>query len=302
VRTRNKQFGYEGKEILVLVLDKADVPAYLSAQASPQKQEIIDRSEVFVNGTPFGLALGQQKPFDVEGLDKSAQRPPAQAEVKTERQDERAAEPAPPGSTSDVRRASLYQDLRPTSTTAQLSKSAVISPITVPPVSATGPATAPAEADIDALQKKYQPQLEAFAKEGLTRFHFVDYSPPSFVVFHNQIYLQLTLRNPAPFDITATSIYKRAARSFDLFLAPQLHGLLAKLPTAAEISGLDVTVLDAFLRSPASSSSSEALEFICPLSPLRQFVNAEITNQDFINQSVVLVNGVRIALNLQQVE
>jgi len=31
-------------------------------------------------------------------------------------------------------------------------------------------------------------------------------------------------------------------------------------------------------------------------------VDAEITNQDLINQSVVLVNGVRIALNLQTVE
>jgi hypothetical protein len=36
--------------------------------------------------------------------------------------------------------------------------------------------------------------------------------------------------------------------------------------------------------------------------PLRQFADAEITNQDLINQSAVLVNGIRIALNLQQVE
>ena len=48
--------------------------------------------------------------------------------------------------------------------------------------------------------------------------------------------------------------------------------------------------------------SSEAIEFVCPFKPLRQFVEAEITSQDVINQSVVLVNGVRIALNLQQVE
>jgi hypothetical protein len=35
---------------------------------------------------------------------------------------------------------------------------------------------------------------------------------------------------------------------------------------------------------------------------LRNFVNADITNQQLIDQSIVLVNGVRIALNLQLVE
>jgi hypothetical protein len=33
-----------------------------------------------------------------------------------------------------------------------------------------------------------------------------------------------------------------------------------------------------------------------------QFVNADITNQQLLDQSVILVNGVRIALNLQLVE
>jgi hypothetical protein len=35
---------------------------------------------------------------------------------------------------------------------------------------------------------------------------------------------------------------------------------------------------------------------------MRSFVDDEITSQDLINQSIVLVNGVRIALNLQLVE
>jgi hypothetical protein len=155
------------------------------------------------------------------------------------------------------------------------------------------------KADVDAFQSKYQPQLDALAKEGVAKFHFVEYALPSFALFRDQIYLQLTLRNPAPFDKSATSIYKRAAQSFDLFLAPLLKDLLAKTPDAQELAGLDVTVLDQFA---SNASSSEALEYICPLSPLRQFAEYTITNQDLINQSVVLVNGVRISLNLQQVE
>ena len=114
------------------------------------------------------------------------------------------------------------------------------------------------------------------------------------------IYLQLTLRNPNVFDPNTTSIYKRAARSFDLFLGPRLKGLLAKTPDDPSIAGLDITVLTEF--SAKTTASSEAIEFICPLAALRQFADADMTNQDLIDQSVVLVNGVRIALDLQKVE
>jgi hypothetical protein len=54
--------------------------------------------------------------------------------------------------------------------------------------------------------------------------------------------------------------------------------------------------------APGTKGASEAIEFICPRNALTQFVNAEITNQLLLDQSVVLVNGVRIALNLQLVE
>ena len=54
--------------------------------------------------------------------------------------------------------------------------------------------------------------------------------------------------------------------------------------------------------SPAGKETSEAIEFICPRNALGKFVNAEITNQQLLDQSTVVVNGVRIALNLQLVE
>jgi len=40
----------------------------------------------------------------------------------------------------------------------------------------------------------------------------------------------------------------------------------------------------------------------CPRRALSQFADADITNQQLIDQSIVLVNGVRIALNLQTAE
>jgi hypothetical protein len=71
----------------------------------------------------------------------------------------------------------------------------------------------PAPADAERLNEKYQAQLTALAKEGGTRFHFVDYAPPAFMVFRDQIALQMTLPNSIQFGLVKGSIYKRAAQS-----------------------------------------------------------------------------------------
>ena len=158
----------------------------------------------------------------------------------------------------------------------------------------------PTQADADRLDDTYQAQLGAFAKEGSTKFHFVDYAPPTFVVFHDQIALQMTLRNSIQFGPAKGSIYKRAAQSFDLFLAPQLKDLSDRISPDLEFELFDFSVLNKL--SPGTKGASEAIEFICPRTALKQFVNAEITNQKLLDQSIILVNGVRIALSLQLVE
>ena len=110
----------------------------------------------------------------------------------------------------------------------------------------------------------------------------------------------MTMRNSLVFGPAKGSIYKRAAQSFDLFLAPQLKDLSEKIPADLEFQLFDLSILNKL--APGAKGTSEALEFICPRTALRQFVNAEITNQQLLDQSVILVNGVRIALNLQLVE
>ncbi len=295
VRRHSQRYGFEGKENLVLVFTKENTFAYPKVQKESRRQEILGASEVYVDGKEFGLALGERDPSVVEAVAKTQ---PAQVSATVEK--DPAALPQKETRSSDqapsVRLPGADQELPPglRSTRAEETVIAIKKSSQVAATSARR-----SKADVDALQNKYQPQLDALAKEGVAKFHFVEYAPPSFVLFRDQMYLQLTLRNPAPFDKNATSIYKRAAQSFDLFLAPLLKDLLAKTPDAPELAGLDVTVLDQFA---SNASSSEALEYICPLSPLRQFAEYTITNQDLINQSVVLVNGVRISLNLQQVE
>lgn len=303
VRRAEKSYEYEGKEILVVVFDRADAFGFLGTADKKARQEILNRCQVFANGQEFGLALGEHDPLSLEELQRSSTGRP----------------PAPSGSSGtgsgvNARLMGTNPRLIPNNSTSgtpapgtpgtpgQSSEpSAPMKTEETPPPPPPAPALSPATpAMAEQLQTKYQRQLDALAQAGQAKYHFVDYAPPSFVVFQNRIVLQLTLRNTLRFDPAASSIYKRAAQTFDLFLAPQLKDIVDRISIEADFDGLDISVLNAVKSTP--SSSSEALEFICSLKTLRKFTAAEITNQELINQSVVLVNSVRIALNLQLVE
>lgn len=293
---KSKTYEYEGKEILVGVFSRADAFALAVAESDSARQEILNRSELFLDGEAFGLALGKRDPLDLESLESAAAPAPRAAAAE--------AAPSAAGSVPLASPRFLPPLQAPASpplvlpgTSASHSDLSVPPGRTVPASEAAPPAT---EQDVTRLQAKYQTELGALAKEGLLKFHFVEYAPPSFALFQDRVALQLTMRNPARFDREHTSIYKRAAQSFDLFLAPQLKDLLGRISTEVEFPELDVTVLTQF--QPASSGSPEAIEYVCPLKALREFADARITNQDLINQSVVLVNGVRIALDLQRAE
>jgi hypothetical protein len=278
VRRKAAHYEYEGKEILVAVLNKVDALRYTKAPTDSERQQILNRSEIFLNGQPFGLALSGSEPFDVATLQRSVKQPATAANQK---------QGVPSTSSDPVNFARTGQDESDTSETASKQMPGIATVVRT-------------RADAERLETKYKSQLDALATTGQSTYHLVAYASPSLAVFRNQIVLQLTLRNPNTFDKEATSIYKRAARSFDLFLAPQLKSILERIPDDAELGGLDITVLNDL--TGTAGHSSEAVEFVCPLKALRKFADADITNQELISQSIVVVNGVRIALNLQQVE
>jgi len=293
VRKRAHGYDYEGKEILVAVLDRADGLNYSSLRDESKRQEILNRSEIFLDGKPFGLALGAAEPFDAETLARSLRH----ISAADARREPAAVSHDPDPGTAEPAQNRPFVAGNPTMRQT-LPQTKVLEKSSAAPDSQ--PSAPEVNSPVDALQSKYQAQLDALAREGAAKYHFVDYAPPSFVIFHNQVSLQLTIRNPNTFDREGTSIYRRAAQSFDLFLAPELKPIVDSLPAGDEFGFLDVTIINGL--TSKSAGSSEALEFVFPLDPLRKFANADITNQELINQSVVMVNGVRIALNLQQVE
>jgi len=310
VRRTAKGYDYEGKELLVLLFKPPDAFRFMNVPSDQARQDILNRSEIYLNGHDFGLALNSPDPLDPEELQRSDARPPvpppptaaaaanAGARLATTNPrlltpDPIRTAPVPPGTlavSGPPSGITAAVSTEPGAATARATETLTV----VPPSGTATPAAA------DQVQAKYQQQLDAFAATGQAKFHFVDYAPPMFAVFQNRVVLQITVRNTRQFDASTTSIYKRAAQAFDLFLAPQLKDILAKMPSGTEFDTVDISVVNPL--KTTAPGSSEAIEFVCPLGALHRFAEAEITNQDLINQSVVLVNGVRIALNLQLVE
>ena len=293
-RTNDRSYDFEGKEILVVVLDRADAWVMSHAASDAERQEILNRSKVFVSGKDFGLSLTERDPLNVQALPRSIPAKPdatstARSATLASRSSLLKPVMAPPSAASSV---PLAAESPTPATTANPSAPATVDPPAAPP--------AITQAEADRLEEKYHSQLAALAKEGVAKFHFVDYAPPAFVVFHEQLALQVTFKNSLAFGPAKGSIYKRAAQSFDLFLAPRLKDLVERISDDVEFQLFDFSVLNKL--SPTAKETSEAIEFICPRNAVKQFVNAEITNQQLLDQSVVLVNGVRIALNLQLVE
>jgi hypothetical protein len=241
-RDSKASYDFEGHEVLTAVFSRDKAFALAKARTDAEIQEIVDRSDIYVNAKPFGLELGQRDPQNLEAIERPA---PAKAEDDWS------------SSVSDSLRRAVA-DSEPTLT---------------PAISRTRPASLPASAD-QAASDGPLPETDG-----------------------DQKLLHFTMQNTLSFEKAESSIYKRAAQSFDLFLAPELKGISKTLPADASYDGLHFSVLNNL-----GAEKSETIEYICPMDSMRAFVENKITSQDLINKSMVLVNGVRIGLTLQLVE
>jgi len=283
VRDVQKSYDYEGKDILVVVLDRKDAFQMVMEKDDNARQEILNRSLVYLGGEEYGLSLIDRDPMIVD----------TQARTKSGKVESTSSVSA---SSSAGRLIKSNPNLMPSGsaeTTPAASASKVDLSQAKPAVTA---------ADAEKLQTQYQSNLNALSKTGLAKFSFVDYDPPTFVVVSKQMVLQMTLKNTARFDPEKTNIYKRAAQTFDLFVAPKMKDVLDQVPGDLPVDYYDFSVVNPLSATSTGKERSEAIEFLLPKNLAQKFANSEITNQDLIDKSQVLVNGVRIALNLQLVE
>jgi hypothetical protein len=278
-----KSYDYEGRDILVVVLDRKDAFQMVLEKDDNARQDILNRSLVYLGGEEYGLSLLDRDPLivDTQGRSKSGKID---------------ASSTASASTSASRLIHSNPNLLPS---AAAGNSAVINS---PKVDLSQSKPAVTQADADKLQAQYQPQLDVLSKEGQAKFAFVDYDPPAFVVVSKQMVLQMTMKNTARFDPEKANVYKRAAQTFDLFVAPKMKDLLDRIPGGWPVDYYDISVVNLLTPGPGGKERSEAIEFLLPKDLSQKFANSEITNQELLDKGQILVNGVRIALNLQLAE
>ena len=198
----------------------ADAFAFAAATDDAGRQEILNRSDIYVNGKEFGLALNQQSPLDLEAIGKE---PPAASDRPVASMRPATSTGKQPASNPAVLTSGKHLGSKPVNSAPGVSAAehAIPGAPATQPVGAESPSTATTE-NADRLQSQFQAQLDTLASLGKANLHFVDYAPPSFGLYQDKIVLQLTLQNSLQFLPDSGSIYKRAAQSFDLFLAREL--------------------------------------------------------------------------------
>ncbi len=284
VRDIAKNHDYEGKDILVVVMDRKDAYQFVLQKDDNSRQDILNRSMIYLGGQEYGLSLTDRDPLVIDN----------QARLRAAKPE---AAPVPSASSSAGRLIRSNPSLMPSSALGTLPTDAASGP----KIDLSQSKPAATAADVEKLQAQYETQLEALSKAGQVKFGFVDYDPPAFVIVSKQMVLQMTMKNSNRFDSDKTSIYKRAAQTFDLFLAPKMKDILDDIPNDMPIDYYDFSVLNT-MSSASGGNRSEAIEFLVPKNLAQKFVNSEVTNQELIDKGQVLVNGVRIALSLQLAE
>jgi hypothetical protein len=151
-----------------------------------------------------------------------------------------------------------------------------------------------------ALQLADQPVVDQIVKELDSQAHFVAYAPPKFVAFRQGIYLELSLNSTLP-PSAAGSRYKLAAIAFDEHIAHLIRPLLAYFKDAQDFDGIGFST-NLHPAGKAASGASEAVEFFFPLSSLRCYEKYDCTGQQVLDAGTILINGERVALDLQVAE
>jgi hypothetical protein len=151
-----------------------------------------------------------------------------------------------------------------------------------------------------AVQLSNQPWIDSIVKELDPQAHFVSYAPPKFVVFRQGIYLELSLNSALPVS-AAGSRYKLAATAFDDHVAHLVRPLMAYFKDSKDFDGIGFST-NIHLEGKSAPAVSEAVEFFFPLASLRCYEKYDCTGQQLLDAGTVLINGERVALDLQIAE
>jgi hypothetical protein len=274
VRSKVLKVNTEGAENLMVLLPRAIAERLVRAKDAESQQSALLESEVYLNGEPFTLWLtGDDAPEDVK--DHYLARHGHSDASKTSSATTEPVEPGTLVSTNLVAESELARTVRERRNAP--------------------PDLSPAR--LQKLQTTYDGTLQRLVPELKQQARFVDYAPPSFIAFHGGAYLQLSMNTDLE-QPAGSSQYRVAAMAFESHIAHVLRPVTKYFHENPQFDGVDFTTTVHQSVQPNSMS----VEFVVPFSALGCYEKYDCTGQELINRSIVLINGEKIALDLQRAE
>jgi hypothetical protein len=266
----------EGAENLMMFFPLTVAERLVLAEDVEGRQAALLDSEVYLNAEPLSLWLtGDDAPADVQEH-YLARHDAGKATKKTLAQE--PVEPVEPGTL-------VNSKLVPESDLLNKIREQKNAPRDVSPV------------QLEKLQTTYEATVRRLTADLKPQAHFVDYAPPAFIAFHGGAYLQLNLNTDLD-EPAGASQYHVAALAFDTHISHLLRAVSKYFHDNPQFEGVDFS---ATVHQPGSSAS-QSVEFIVPFTALLSYEKYDSTGQELINRSMVLINGERVALDLQRAE
>jgi hypothetical protein len=274
VRNKVLKVNTEGAENLMILFPRAVAEKLVGAKDTESQQSALLESEVYLNGEPFTLWLtGDDAPEDVK--DHYLARHGHGDSTKTSSTTIEPVEPGTLVSTNLVSESELARTVRERRNAP--------------------PDLSPAR--LDKLRLTYDPTVQRLASELKQQARLVDYAPPSFIAFHNGAYLQLSMNTDLE-QPAGLSQYRIAALAFESHISHVLRPVTKYFHDNPQFDGVNFSTT---VHQPGQSGS-QSVEFVVPFATLLCYEKYDCTGQELINRSMVLINGERVALDLQRAE
>jgi len=267
----------ERPENLMVFLPQSGALQLLGSKDENVQQAGLMQGRVFLNAQPVNIWLNGEGPQPAPGADLGSTATEA-AELPAETQ----ISPARGGTVGQAVNAAPVPAVKPNE-------------VVVAPLRDSSPQA------LAALQAFSQEVVAKLVKELERQAHFVAYTSPGFVAFRQGIYLELSLNTTLP-ESAVGSRYKLAAMAFDDHVAHLIRPTLTYFKEESRFDGISFsTTVHVVSRSPAAGKT-EAVEFFFPFPALRCYEKYDCSGQQLIDDGVVLINGERVALDLQVAE
>jgi hypothetical protein len=270
----------EGPENLVLVLPIEAARRLVRATNVEEQQPALLEARAFINGEPVELQVGDNNEFAVITRDPE----PAVA-VQAVRS------PSPTlGGPVAMALASMKSGNSPAAALAPF-ETKTSTAVDLTPVRDTSTAS------LKHLQDEYQDKIYRLLKNLGSQAQFVSYAPPTFITFHEHVYLQLSTTTALPAS-TGGSRYKLAALAFDDHIAHLIRPVASYFQNQSDFDGF---VFSTSIHL-AGSEITEAVEFFLPIAGIRCYAQYDCTGQQLLTSGYIFINGERASLDLQIAE